>query len=57
VNIPVPTNPQQIQVFNGMALFYRCFYQELCLYHGTNHKANDKDITFYLDHKVSNAWD
>jgi hypothetical protein len=25
VNIPAPTNPQQIQVFNGMAQFYRCF--------------------------------
>ncbi len=25
VNIPPPKNPQQIQVFNGMALFYRCF--------------------------------
>ncbi len=25
VNMLVPTNPQQIQVFNGMAQFYRCF--------------------------------
>jgi hypothetical protein len=25
MNIPLPTNPQQIRVFNGMAQFYRCF--------------------------------
>ncbi len=24
VNMPVPNNPQQIQVFNGMVQFYRC---------------------------------
>jgi hypothetical protein len=25
VHMLVPTNPQQIQVFNGMVQFYRCF--------------------------------
>jgi hypothetical protein len=25
MNMLVPTNPQQIQVFNGMVQFYRCF--------------------------------
>jgi hypothetical protein len=25
VNMPVLTNPHQIQIFNGMAQFYRCF--------------------------------
>jgi hypothetical protein len=25
VNMLVPTNPEQIQVFNGMAQFYKCF--------------------------------
>ncbi len=29
------------------------FHQELCLYHGTNHKANKEDKTLNLDHKVS----
>jgi hypothetical protein len=24
-NKPIPTNPQHIQIFNGMAQFYRCF--------------------------------
>jgi hypothetical protein len=28
VNIPPPTNPQQIQVFNGMAQFYKCFIKK-----------------------------
>jgi hypothetical protein len=28
------------------------FYQELCLYHGTNHKADEEDITHYLDHRM-----
>jgi hypothetical protein len=54
-NMPVPTNPQHIHVFNGMARFYRCFIQELCLYHGTNHKAYEEDKTLYLDHKVSKS--
>jgi hypothetical protein len=25
VNMPPPKNPQQIQIFNGMAQFYKCF--------------------------------
>jgi hypothetical protein len=25
INMLVPTNPQQIQVFNGMVQFYKCF--------------------------------
>jgi hypothetical protein len=25
INMPIPTNPQDIQVFNKMAQFYRCF--------------------------------
>jgi hypothetical protein len=29
------------------------FHQELCLYYGTNHKANEENRTFYLDHKMS----
>jgi len=29
VNMPPPNNPQQIQVFNGMAQFYKCFIKIL----------------------------
>jgi hypothetical protein len=28
------------------------FHQELCLYHGTNYKANEEDKTSYLDNGV-----
>jgi hypothetical protein len=28
------------------------FHQEFCLYHGTNYKANEEDITICLDHRV-----
>ncbi len=45
MNMLVPINPQQIQIFNGIV-------QELCLYHGTNHKDDEEDKTFYPNHKV-----
>jgi hypothetical protein len=48
----VPTNPQWIQVFNGMVQFYRCFIKNFAFYHGTNHKADEENKTLYLDHKV-----
>jgi hypothetical protein len=25
VNIPIPNTPHEIQIFNGMAQFYKCF--------------------------------
>jgi len=28
------------------------FHQELCFYHGTNHKANEENKTLYLDHRM-----
>jgi hypothetical protein len=36
VNMPPPKNPQQIQVFNGMAQFYKCFINVFC-YYGAYH--------------------
>ncbi len=29
------------------------FHKKLYLYHGINHKVDEKNRTFYLDHKVS----
>ncbi len=29
INMPIPTTPQQIQVFNGMAQFYMCFIKKI----------------------------
>jgi hypothetical protein len=31
------------------------FHQELCFNHGTTHKVDEEDRTFYLDHKVSRS--
>jgi hypothetical protein len=31
VNMPPPKNPQQIQIFKGMAQFYRCFIKNLAV--------------------------
>jgi hypothetical protein len=35
INLPPPKNPQQIQVFIGMAQFYKCFIKNICYYYGT----------------------
>jgi len=37
INMTVPKTPQEIQVFNGMAQFYKCFIKKIYLYYGTNH--------------------
>jgi hypothetical protein len=37
INMPPPKNPQQIQIFNGMAQFYKCFIKKLCYDYGTYH--------------------
>jgi hypothetical protein len=29
INMPPPKNPQQIQIFKGMAQFYKCFIENL----------------------------
>jgi hypothetical protein len=31
INMSPPKNPQQIQVFNGMAQFYRCFIKKIVI--------------------------
>ncbi len=31
VNMPPPKNPQQIQIFNGMAQFYKCFIKNFAV--------------------------
>jgi hypothetical protein len=38
VNMPPPKNPQQIQVFNGMAQFYKSFIKKIItINYGTYH--------------------
>jgi hypothetical protein len=31
------------------------FHQEVCLYHETNHKVDEEDKTFYLNHIMSKS--
>jgi hypothetical protein len=42
VNMPVLKTLQEIQVFNGMALFYKCFIKKNYFYYGTNHQVTQK---------------
>ncbi len=35
VNMLIPTTPHEIQVFNGMMKFYRCFIKKNCFNHVT----------------------
>jgi hypothetical protein len=37
VNMPPLKNPQQIQIFNGMALYYRCFIKNFAMIYGIYH--------------------
>jgi hypothetical protein len=31
INMPSPKNSQQIQIFNGMAQFYKCFIKKIVI--------------------------
>jgi len=39
VNMSMSKTPQDIQVFNGMAQFYRCFIKKNCFCYGINHQV------------------
>jgi len=43
VKMPIPKTPQEIQVFNGMAQFYRHFIKKIYLYYGTNYQVIQKN--------------
>jgi hypothetical protein len=46
VYMPPPKNPQHIQVFNGMAQFYRCFIQNFIIIMTPIINLNKKTKTF-----------
>jgi hypothetical protein len=46
VNMPPPKNPQHIQVFNGMAQFYKCFVKKIAPIMAPITKLTRKTITF-----------
>ncbi len=56
VNMPPPNNPQQIQVFNGMAQFYRCFIKKIIAVMAFIIKLTKK-IKIFLDRRMSKGLD
>ncbi len=57
VNMLVPTNPQKIQVFNGMAYFYRCFIKNFDFIMALITKLMMKTKPFMWTTKHQKAWD
>jgi hypothetical protein len=52
INMPPPKNPQHIQVFNGMAQFYRCFIKTFVAIMAPIIKLTRK-TNFSLDKRMS----
>ncbi len=57
VNMPIPTTLQQIQVFNGMAQFYRCFIKNFASIMSPITKMLKKFEVFELTTKCQIAWE
>jgi hypothetical protein len=57
VNMPPPKNPQKNQVFNGMALFYKCFIKNFVPIMGPITKLTRKTKTFLWIKECYKAWE
>ncbi len=57
MNMPIFTNPQQIQVFNGMAQFYRCFIKKIAFIMALITKLTKKTKPFIWTIECQEAWD
>jgi hypothetical protein len=57
VNIPLPTTPQDIQVFNMMAQFYRCFIKNIASIMSPITKLLKKFEVFEWTEEFQNAWE
>ncbi len=57
VNLPPPKNPQQIQVFYGMAQFYRCFIKTFATIMAPITKLTKKTDTLLWTKKCQKAWE
>jgi hypothetical protein len=57
MNMLIPTNPQQIQVFNGMARFYKCFIKNFTFIMALITKLMRKIKPFIWITKCQKTWD
>jgi hypothetical protein len=57
VNMPPPKNPQQIQVFNGMAQFYKCFIKNFTTIMTPITKLTRKIKIFLWTKECQKAWE
>jgi hypothetical protein len=55
--MPVLKIPQEIQVSNGMAQFYRCFIKTITLYYGIIIKLIKKVEVFEWTTECQTAWE
>ncbi len=57
VNMSVPWNSQQIQMFNGMAQFYKCFIKKFAMIMALIVKLTRKKINFMWTKECQKAWE
>jgi hypothetical protein len=57
INMPIPITPYEIQVFNGMTQFYRCFIKNFTLIMSPITKLFKKSEVFEWIEKCKNAWE
>jgi len=57
VNMPIPTTPQKIQIFNEMALFYKCFIKNFVSIMSPITKQLEKFEIFEWIEICQNAWE
>ncbi len=55
--MPPPKNPQQIQIFNGMAQFCKCFIKNFTTIMGPITKLTIKTKTFLWTQECQKAWE
>ncbi len=55
--MPIPTTPQEIQVFNGMAQFYKCFIINFVSIMSPITKVLKKFEVFEWTKECQNAWE
>ncbi len=52
LNMPPPKNPQKIQVFNGMAQFYKCFIKKIVIIMAPSTELTKKQRLFFRQKSV-----